>query len=274
MKRLWNYLNSILPFFAAEVIQIIIVNFLALIYSVMVSFQVGLELGAKGVTNAEEFSKAIKEGMSQNILYLFSVIAVLICGVIFFFWYRHEIRGEIRGSLRTLFQPTNILLFILLGVSAQLFFSGTMSLIQPYLSELFNDYANTLEQLTSGSDVVVLLLIVFAAPVTEELVFRGMILHKTSKAISFFGANLLQALLFGIYHWNVVQGFYAFFMGLLLGYAYRKFQTIVAPIFLHMLINVSAFAVGFVPEYTISYIIIMVGGGASAAFAIWRLKFR
>ena len=38
-------------------------------------------------------------------------------------------------------------------------------------------------------------------------------------------------------HMNWVQGGYAFLLGILLGYAYRKSGTLAAPIILHMLFN-------------------------------------
>lgn len=55
------------------------------------------------------------------------------------------------------------------------------------------------------------------APICEELVYRGYLLHKTRK----FGRNfaiVISALLFGVMHGNFFQMPYAFLMGLILGY--------------------------------------------------------
>ena len=78
------------------------------------------------------------------------------------------------------------------------------------------------------------------APVIEELVFRGLILHYCS---GFMAANLIQALLFGLYHGNVIQGIYAFIFGLLLGFIAIKTDSLIIGMLLHMIINGSLYIV-------------------------------
>ena len=51
-------------------------------------------------------------------------------------------------------------------------------------------------------------------------------------------ANIIQAALFGIMHGNLVQGAYAFALGLILGYVYHKYQSLVIPILFHMSFNI------------------------------------
>jgi hypothetical protein len=45
----------------------------------------------------------------------------------------------------------------------------------------------------------------------------------------FWVANILQAVLFGIYHMNPLQGIYAFFIGLFLGYVCHKGEVFSCP---------------------------------------------
>ena len=54
---------------------------------------------------------------------------------------------------------------------------------------------------------------IILAPVGEELVFRGLTYRFARKALPFWGANILQAALFGVMHLNLFQGLYAFFLG-------------------------------------------------------------
>jgi membrane protease YdiL (CAAX protease family) len=210
--------------------------------------------------------------MSQNVVYLISVLAVIVCGIVFYFWYRIEIRGEIRGNIRTIIDGKNILLFILLGIGCQFLLSGIMSLIQPIFHQLFDSYSDQMERLTSGSGIIVLILLIFAAPIAEELVFRGVILHKTSREIPFLGANILQAMLFGIYHWNIIQGIYAAMIGLLLGWVYHKYKTILAPILLHMLINASSLLTILVEDTVIGYVLMTLLGVVFVTGALIKMK--
>lgn len=260
MNRLIRYFAGILPFFAAEAIQLIVIIILNMLYSVFLGFKIGVQIGMGKVSDKGTFTQQLTESMSQDMLYLFSVFAVIVCGVVFFFWYRIEVRGEVRGDKKLLFTPKNMTFFLLLGLGCQLFFSGIMGLLQPVFIKIFEDYAKTLEGLVSGNGIIVLLLLIFVAPIAEELIFRGMILHKTSRVIPFVGANILQALLFGIYHWNIVQGIYATLMGLLLGLVYHKFRTIYAPILLHMVINASALLVALVPDFMLAEVLLVISG--------------
>ncbi|MDF2941214.1 MAG: hypothetical protein K0S01_72 [Herbinix sp.] len=272
MKRLIKYFEAIMPFFAMEIIQLIIVYTLNILYGILLGFQIGAEKGGGVIGDQTAYGQAIEEAMSQNIVYMISVLAVIVSGIVFFFWYRFEIRGEVRGSLRHLFAGKNVISFVLLGIGCQLLLSGFMSLIQPLFIKIFDDYAQQVEKLTSGSGILVVLLTIFIAPIAEELVFRGVILHKTMKTLPFLGANILQALLFGIYHWNLVQGFYAALMGLLLGLIYHRFKTIFAPMLLHMLINASAFIAILLPNTTLSYLIMVVVGGLFVTINLFLIK--
>jgi membrane protease YdiL (CAAX protease family) len=272
MKRGLRIFYGILPFFAAEAIQLVIAGGLSILYTIIVAVRVGFERGTEGLSDPSTIGTVFLEEMSIDILYFISFIAVIICGIVFFFWYRHEIKWDVRGKLSDILTKKNIGLFLLLGIGLQFFFSGAMSLIQPLFEEVFNKYAQTVEQLTSGNDLVVLLLMVLIAPVAEELIFRGVILHKLNKAIPFIGANILQALLFGIYHMNLVQGIYATLLGLVLGMVYNKFKSIYASIFLHAIINASSFLIMLVPESYISFILLTVLGIVLIVVTIYMLK--
>ncbi len=72
------------------------------------------------------------------------------------------------------------------------------------------------------------------APLAEELVFRGMIYHELRRLLKMPSAMVISAALFALYHGNMVQGLYAFFMGLLMVYAYEYFGDFRVPAAMHM----------------------------------------
>ncbi|MHB8127938.1 MAG: CPBP family intramembrane glutamic endopeptidase [Mobilitalea sp.] len=272
MKRLLTYMYGIIPFFVAELIMALAYNILILIYRKAIEIKIGLEMKADGVVDSAKLVQAVEDAISREVLYLVSVIALLICGIVFFFWYKQEIRFEVRGSLRNLLKIKTVLLFLILGVGFQFFFSGVMNLIQPFLTQIFTDYAKAIDVINSGSKIVVFFQVILVAPIVEELIFRGLILHKTSKVIPFLGANILQALLFAIYHWNIVQGIYALLIGFVFGLIYHKFKTIFAPILLHMFINASSFLAILFPGNVLSHVIMVVIGGLFVVIALLMIK--
>lgn len=246
MNRFLRALTFLIPFLTAEIIQ----------YSL--------------------FTVIILTGRFVNISveqqYMLSAFITAICGITFFFWYRYEIRNEVGGSFKTLLSAKYIILLLILGIGCQFFSSGVMSLLQPLFTNAFSDYSEVLQTLTSGNESMIVLLIGLIAPVTEELIFRGVTLHFVNRFVPFTAANILQAVLFGIYHGNVVQGIYACLLGLLFGVSYYKFKTILAPILLHMFINASALLIGYVPKATEGYIIAAVAGGICVLIALFLLK--
>lgn len=114
---------------------------------------------------------------------------------------------------------------------------------------------------------VILLGACVLGPLCEELLFRGLLARRLAR----YGqkpAALVSALLFGLYHANLSQLFYAFALGLLLAYAYFYTGTLCAPVLLHMLLNTYGSFLAFVlPEnsllavlYGLSWPVLSVAG--------------
>lgn len=79
---------------------------------------------------------------------------------------------------------------------------------------------------------------VIMAPVGEEIVCRGLTVEYLKRTgAGFWVINVVQALFFGIMHLNLVQGVYAFFVGLMCGYIVLKYRNLLASIFFHAVFN-------------------------------------
>lgn len=85
--------------------------------------------------------------------------------------------------------------------------------------------------------LILILAVVVGAPVVEELLFRGVLYEEIRKETSIKMTIFLTALLFGLYHFNIVQTPNTFFMGLVLAYVYHKERSIKAPIIVHAVNN-------------------------------------
>ena len=53
-------------------------------------------------------------------------------------------------------------------------------------------------------------------------------------------AAFMTAAFFGVFHWDLVQGIYSFFMGLILAYLMEKTNTVKAPVVFHFAANLAA----------------------------------
>ncbi len=78
------------------------------------------------------------------------------------------------------------------------------------------------------------------SPFVEEVVFRGFLYGRMRVYMKWYGAMLISALLFGIYHGNIVQGVYGFLMGVLITLVYHKYKNFYFTFFMHAIINLVA----------------------------------
>ena len=160
-------------------------------------------------------------------LYILGMFPILILSTRYESW-RYHYSMPIKSSSRG-FNPT----FILWGVI--LLFSATIALT-PITSLLP----------ASSRDIPIggyaLFTVCVAAPILEELIFRGRLFSLLNHSTSALRSAILSALLFGAVHGSpqvIIEGFVA---GLIFSYAYIVTGSIIAPIILHMCNNAIAYA--------------------------------
>lgn len=106
------------------------------------------------------------------------------------------------------------------------------------LSEVFHTYDDSAKIMFQGQNAILLILdTVILGPLTEEMIFRGMTFRRIREHAGEKKAIILSALLFGVYHMNIVQGFFSFIVGCLLAWLYAGSGTLLVPLSAHMLIN-------------------------------------
>ncbi|MBQ9489036.1 MAG: HAD hydrolase-like protein [Lachnospiraceae bacterium] len=97
----------------------------------------------------------------------------------------------------------------------------------------------------SASLWVALLTYGLIAPIAEELLFRGVIYGYVRKFFDVRTAIIGSAILFGVYHGNMVQALNATILGYFMAYAYEYFGDFKVPIFMHVGMNVLALIIEY-----------------------------
>ena len=118
-----------------------------------------------------------------------------------------------------------------------------------------SEITNPVQNLISNSDIILNLLIIsIIAPIFEELFFRKFLIDRTIK----YGAKvsiIISAVIFGFFHGNLNQFFYAFLMGGFFAYVYIKTGKIIYTIILHLAVNLMGSVVSvFVTESAETFI--------------------
>lgn len=102
-----------------------------------------------------------------------------------------------------------------------------------------------------GTNIILLLYVVIAAPILEEIMFRGLVMNLLAPVNRTF-ALIASALLFGLMHQNFNQLFNGFLLGLLLGYIALKSGSIISSVICHIAANANAMLISYIFEYRLS----------------------
>lgn len=180
--------------------------------------------------------------LEQEGLYLISILAYLIFFVIGVFWYK---RMRADGKYPVWNQQKNLNLSVLLklavlGIFVQFAISFLLNLVYIVRPDVMQNYTKVMESLGSGNpSLFSVFYVVITAPIVEEMLMRGLCLVILRKEFPFWVANIIQAFYFGVIHLNLVQGIYAFLLGMVLGAVVKRYGTLKASMYLHFVINFS-----------------------------------
>lgn len=193
-----------------------------------------------------------------------SIFSLFIYGIaaffISFFWYRHvykeslsvpdfkqdsdkyELLTKDRQSLKN-YKKSSIFAIIISAIGFQIvmqFFTVLLAKLMPSWAKMYEDLLEASGLDNSRFGWLVFIYVLFG-PLSEEMCFRGLTYEYARKSMPFWGANFLQAFLFGLFHGNMLQGLMAFCLGLVLGYIYGKTRNIKLTIIFHVTFNFSTF---------------------------------
>ena len=164
------------------------------------------------------------------------IAAILVCVSVFHAW-----KGNTYGKLEILarekrMEGKTFLFFLLFCMGAQMVNSLWVTLLELLMNAFGKSVMPVLEAVAGSSDTFSMFLNAsIFAPVWEELLFRGCVL-RTLRPFGKRFAILCSALLFGLFHGNLLQTPYAVIMGLILGYVTVEY-SILWSVLLHMFNN-------------------------------------
>ena len=232
MKKTNNYWMAVLVFVAT----------MALLYGGAIILSLGAAVGG-AVIGGGRAIELIDRFMTEN-MNLFSCLIYVVPGAVFITWYYFAF-VEKRGIRETLYSHTRRLSpacfgwIVLLGFAVQHVISLLMAAIYAIMPSAMDQYTEMID--SSGISQYSILWAVstlILPPIVEEIIFRGLILQYLGRAgARFLVANLIQAVLFGVFHMNFVQGIYTALLGFLLGWLAYRYDSILVPMVLHAIFN-------------------------------------
>lgn len=133
-----------------------------------------------------------------------------------------------------------VVMLIFAGLSLVSLNALTVVGISMLFPDAYDLHVENMMGLTSSGGWLMVVSVGLAAPFIEEIMFRGLITNELDRVISYKWIIFVQALLFGIYHMNIVQGIYTFILAIFMGYALYWTGSIWAPLIIHIVNNMSS----------------------------------
>ncbi len=128
---------------------------------------------------------------------------------------------------------------ILVMSSAATVAVNTLLLLSP-VAEYSESYQETAAILYSPSLIMQIISVGIVYPILEECLFRGLLYQRLQEKMTKKIAWIASAVLFGLYHGNLVQFIYATIMGCVLVYFYEVCGNLKAPIAAHICMNLTS----------------------------------
>lgn len=250
-RTIWRVFYPVLIFLGVDIVISAVVTFGYTVYAT-------LQMGPQMEMTAEAYAALANDIM--NFIYSIAIYLTLIRSVLIIPFYimfmRKDIKRDVEFGRPTAYTPYNklwLLILPVMGIVMCLAFNNLvvmmMDLVEDGINALmdsmdinydFDAFASFEESssLIYSSHIVVQILVTsIAAPLVEELLFRGIVYKRLRTIMNITPAMIISAALFGLVHGNMVQFIYAFLIGLIFAFVYEKFKTIWAPIILHASAN-------------------------------------
>ncbi|MDR0999661.1 MAG: CPBP family intramembrane metalloprotease [Clostridiales bacterium] len=225
-RQIWRAIYPTLIYFASSVI---VAFFAGIIMSA--KMMAGQDLSVIAA-DAAAIAQEIQNSIMANAM-LFALIGYLLAFVIFLPMWR-KTRKHYRRFGGGGFNIGTAALT--LGLSAGLHFliSGVFALTD--ITRFFPSYQMVEDMITGDNLPMRIIAVGLVAPVVEEMCFRGVTLNRLGNK-EIWLAVLIQAVLFGIIHFNLLQGIYAVILGVVFGYIYVRFKSLWYPVIAHISFN-------------------------------------
>ncbi|MBE5907842.1 MAG: CPBP family intramembrane metalloprotease [Lachnospiraceae bacterium] len=143
---------------------------------------------------------------------------------------REDLVEEMPFSVGTWFK------FLVISIFVMIVGNLLSSLVGGILGLLGMNTSATVETLLSQTSLIGNVILAVVGPIVEELICRKWLIDR----MHVYGGSVAvvtSALMFGLFHGNFAQFFYAFFLGLVWGYVYYKTGKIIYTMLMHMTIN-------------------------------------
>lgn len=228
-RQAWSSIAKALAFFGAYFgSQVIITS----AFSVILTVASVIRLGTYDATRVTE----LLNGAIMELTVISNVIAIFACIFLAVIFRKKRPLDAIDVDLSFDKKPLVLGACALLGIFGQIAILFVLNIIS------FPDaWTKLLEennsQISEAGAFMQILAVAVMAPLAEEIIFRAGIQGSLSRGLPKWVAIVASALIFGIMHGNPIGIIYATVLGILMGWIYSEFNSIIPSMVFHLAFN-------------------------------------
>lgn len=216
LRRVSNTQSGVLLIY--RTIMTMAVCIVCLVYGVMAAFSAMLE----EKTDFDALMESIMEGLTSVMGWGY-LLAISVGLPILLLWKKPRWFAQLCAPGEKM-KPVVFLAAICAMLAAQFFSQLSILLLDGLLGRFGISVTEFLVESSAGTDTPTMLFYIgIAAPITEEILFRGLVMRSFEPYGKQF-AIFASALLFAMFHGNPFQIPFAFAMGILLGYLAQRYH--------------------------------------------------
>lgn len=189
---------------------------------------------SRGAMDPLQMSTELTEFLYRNMIPATIVTQLLTLPFVIWF-YRRDKKKNPANTRKNEIRPLDTVLVVVLGISCCISLNGLIG--YSHLSDLFPGFSDISPSLYKSSMILQIISMVILAPIVEELLCRILCFDRLKEAFKPVTAMILSSLFFGLLHMNVVQGVYAFGIGMCFVLVYEKTRRIYIPMLAHGVAN-------------------------------------
>jgi membrane protease YdiL (CAAX protease family) len=135
-------------------------------------------------------------------------------------------------------KPSWMVVTLMLGIGAAVFFNILINLLDINGGETYSQVQSTQFSLPLYAGLIIYGLI---TPFIEELLFRAVVYNRARRNYNLPIAVFVTAVIFGVYHDNLLQAVYGCLMGVLICLVYERFGGLIYPYLMHAFANMAIY---------------------------------
>lgn len=242
-------------------------------YMVTAGYMMSLMTGSLtmgGTLDETAVTQLLEQTVAQTVMIslISNLLTILIICLI------QTIRGR-RPAEECGLKPVNLLrcpTFLLFGAALNVFVSGSISFL-PLPESVLEAFENQYAALYGDTPLwLEIFSIAVVTGITEELIFRGFVNSRLSRALPARTVILVSSVIFGLAHGVLVAVVYSALLGLVFCIMYEKFHSVIPSILTHVAFNATSYLLAalderwMLPVYLFSL--------AAVLFCAYRIFFR